>query len=286
MLTRDQIANFVKDQKAILEIEKLFRQVEDILPGQIADIESQSSSLNGSITQINNQISNILGNFNQSSILEEVIAIKNEILNSPKYESLSNRINYLQSIVDLLVKIPSPKENFSIVWDDCYPSAVSTGLGSSPPSWSNYTGNFYAYEFVGAAAAKNLDIHTQLYHSYREGSNIIPHIHLYIPDDGTGGDIKFTLEYQWSNVDDTGAYSSTTISNTITRGASAGIAQNEILSFGEISGAGKKISSIISAVLERDPTDVADTFGSSVWLLSYDTHFQKDADGSRGQYTK
>lgn len=171
-------------------------------------------------------------------------------------------------------------------WDDVYPAAISLSQGASGASESNYTGNFYAPEFVGIGVAKNLIMHFQIYHSYDEGSDINLHLHLYIPDDGTGGDIKFSAEYQWANVGGTGAYSSTTISNTATIGASAGVYQNYLFDIGDITGTGKTISSILSVVLTRDPTDVADTFGSSVWLLSADLHIHKNTLGSRQETSK
>lgn len=171
-------------------------------------------------------------------------------------------------------------------WDDVYPSAVSVGRGASAPSFTAYTGNFLAPEFVGAATAKNVTLHFQIYHSYDEGSDVNLHLHLYIPNDGTGGDIKFSAEYQWANVGDTGAYSSSTASNTVTIGAAAGVYQNYLFDLTDITGTGKEISSILSVVLTRDPTDVADTFGSSVWLLSADLHIHKNTLGSRQEMTK
>jgi hypothetical protein len=121
----------------------------------------------------------------------------------------------------------------------------------------------------------------QIPHWYKEGSVIVPHVHIYIPDDGTGGVIKFYCEYAWTNIDQTGEVSTTTVSGTITRTASQGINNNAILSFGNITGTGKTISSVFMCRIYRNPADAADTFTSSVWLKSADIHAEKDTEGSR-----
>jgi hypothetical protein len=173
-------------------------------------------------------------------------------------------------------------------WDDVYPSAVSVGRGASAPSDTTYlTGtnlDFKAPEFPSAAPAKEVTLHFQLYHSYDEGTDIIPHLHLYVPDDGTGGNIVFDYEFYWTNVSATGAPSTTTGSGSITRAASAGIASNQILSLvNPATGTGKLISSIFSITISRDTTD---TFGSSVWLKSADCHIRKNTKGSRQEFVK
>ncbi len=171
-------------------------------------------------------------------------------------------------------------------WDDVYPASV--GRGASEPSNTSYhTGtnfDFLAPVFPSAAPAKELTLHFQIPHSYDQGTNIENHLHLYVPDDVGGGDIVFDFEYHWSNIGDTGAISTTTGSATLTRGASAGIAQNIILELVDpVTGTGKLISSIFSITISRD---TADSFGSSVWLLSADCHIRKNTDGSRQELVK
>ena len=168
------------------------------------------------------------------------------------------------------------------VFDDVAPTSVTVGTGVNAPSFTAYNGNLRAYEFVGSGTnIKELNLGFQLPHSYKEGSTITPHIHLFIPDDGTGGVIKFLCEYTWTNVDQTGAVATTTVNGTITRTANAGINNNAILSFGDIVGTGKTISSIFMCRIYRDPADATDTFGLSTWMKSADIHFEKDTIGSR-----
>lgn len=171
------------------------------------------------------------------------------------------------------------------VWDDLAPNPVTVGVGAAAPSFTTYSGNFSAYEFVGAALMKEMLFCFQFRHGYKEGTDVTPHIHLFVPNDATGGVIKFGCEYSWVNKG--GAEpASTTVYGTLTIGATAGNLGNEHLSFGAISGVGKTISSLLTCRIFRDSTDVADTFGSSVWLKSADTHHAMDTVASRGITTK
>lgn len=180
------------------------------------------------------------------------------------------------------------EENFgdAQAWDDVYPSAAALGRGSAAPPISVYSAPFEAPEFPGAAVGKEITLQFQIYHSYNQGTDVVPHLHLYIPDDATGGTIKFSADWHWDNVNTTGAVASGSVSGTIVRGAAAGIALNQILSFGAFTGAGKHISSILTLRVLRDPGDAADTFGSSVWLRSADVHIRKNTEGSRSEFVK
>lgn len=166
------------------------------------------------------------------------------------------------------------------VFDDVQANLIVGGANT--PSVSVYNGStLRAYEFNGNAGTKDINAMIQLPHSYKEGSNINMHLHLYIPNDVTGGIVKYYCAYTWTNINSTGAISETTISGTITRTAGQGIANNAILDFGTITGIGKTISSILAVRVYRDAADIGDTFASSTWLKSLDAHFEKDTDGSR-----
>lgn len=176
------------------------------------------------------------------------------------------------------------------VFDDVYPSSVTVAVGAAAPSFSAYGGsNLKAYEFTGAATNKELHIGYQIYHSYKEGSNISPHLHLFIANDGVGGTVIFDCEYEWNNTGDTGAVATTTLTGTLTLAANATVYKNQIFSFNgtgspggtatPITGTGKTISSVFMTRLVRRQD--LDTFAGSVWLMSADIHIEKDTVGSR-----
>lgn len=173
------------------------------------------------------------------------------------------------------------------VTDDVYPSAVAVGTsGANVPAFTAYSGGLKAYEFPGSALLKEINLQFQIYHSYKQGTDATLHCHLFIPNDATGGTIKLGAEVEWDNIGDTGAGSSSTIYATLARTAAQGISRNAIISFPVLAGTGKLISSIVGARIFRDPTDVADTFASSVWFRSSDVHISKDTQGSRTPLVK
>jgi hypothetical protein len=214
---------------------------------------------------------------------EEIIALENHVLNTRTFGDLTGG-NTFEVQSD-----GTPKLNGNAtVWVDLLPSSVTIGGGGNAPAFTAYGGgNLRAYEFVGTGAQlKELNIGFQIPHEYKEGSTIIPHLHLYIPNDVSGGTVKFYCEYEWSNISQIGAITPTTVSGTAIVAGSFGIQNNAILSFGNVSGAGKTISSVFMCRIYRDPADVSDTFGASVWLKSADIHVELDGIGSKTSTSK
>lgn len=173
-------------------------------------------------------------------------------------------------------------------FDDLLPNAVLTAsTGPNAPSLTAFNGNLKAYEFLGTGATlKEIQVAWQTSHKITPDSSVLPHLHLHIPDNASGGTIKFYLEYEFASIGQTGAISTTTISGTVTRAANAGIANNAILAFPEVAGIGKSISSMFTCRIYRDPADAADTFAASVWLKGADLHINQNTLGSNTEYIK
>lgn len=170
-------------------------------------------------------------------------------------------------------------------WDDVYPSSVTVGVGGTAPSFTAYNGgNLRAYEFTGAVSNKELNIGYQLYHSYDEGTAIVPHLHLFIANNGTGGTVIFDLIYTWANAGSTGNLTETTVQASVTLPANTTKYNNYIFSFGNIAGTGMEISSVLMTLVRRRQD--LDTFAGSVWLKSADVHIEKNTMGSREAFTK
>lgn len=165
------------------------------------------------------------------------------------------------------------------VWQDLLPTAVYTPTGASSPNITVYAGSttLLCQEFTNNGGAEEYNPSYQMPHQWVEGSIIRPHCHLAVPNDGNGGTITMHMTYQWVNVNETGIVNETTISGSIVRLANAGVGHNMILSFGDIDGTGKLISSIITARVTRDTND---SFQSSVWLKSADIHVECNSIGS------
>jgi hypothetical protein len=122
----------------------------------------------------------------------------------------------------------------------------------------------------------------EILHEYKEGSDIIAHIH-WMPNDTGAGNVKFYLGYRWFNRTNVMS-AETVISVTV---AAGGVQYQHIRSdFPIISGTGMKIGSRFVWRVYRDPADVADTYTGEAIALDFGIHFEKDTVGSRQITTK
>jgi len=122
----------------------------------------------------------------------------------------------------------------------------------------------------------------EILHSYKEGSDITPHIH-WMPEDTGSGNVKFSLGYRWANRTDV-LPAETIITVTV---AAGGVANQMMRTdFPVISGAGKTIGGRFIWRVFRDPADAADTYTGHAIALDFGLHFEKDTVGSRQITTK
>ena len=157
--------------------------------------------------------------------------------------------------------------------------------GSKAPTWTAYSAGLllgFSYQAVEGNEEEVYFV-AQVPHSYKEGSNVWPHVH-WIPDEDTTDDpevVRWGLEYEWINID--GSFSgSTTIyaEESFTDVAD----KNLKTEFSAIDGTGMTISSMIVCRLFRNSSSVNDTYDSGTalaLLLEFDFHFEMDTVGSR-----
>ena len=116
----------------------------------------------------------------------------------------------------------------------------------------------------------------QLPHSWKEGTDITPHVH-WSPSNANAGNVTWKLEYTWSNLD--AAFGNTsTVAVTDATDTTSHKHLKAIMS--AISGSGKTMSSMLTCRLYRDVSD-GDTYGSDAFLLETDFHYEIDTVGSR-----
>lgn len=185
-------------------------------------------------------------------------------------QSLDDRIDSLEAIVG---------GGLSYVWDD-YPVPLLTikAPASSSPTWTAYKGS--EVPAFSASATNQLFFQAQMPHGWKEGSDIELHLHVGYPNANTGNS-RWQFTYSWANIDGTFG-TETTILTTI---AAPGVGGTDLHKIAElaatISATGKTISSVMLCSLARLGADGADTYGSVIYGLSLDFHYQKDALGSR-----
>ena len=186
-------------------------------------------------------------------------------------------------------------EGAATCWDDLMiPGHAVKLTGNSPP---DLLGNFVGdntldiYVFDGVDTLEQVFFTVQLPHCWKEGSTIYPHVHV-SPISTNSSDltprvVRFTLEYTWSNINDT--FGNTAIINLDTDPFVPNTSQWKHLlckNSSGISGTGKKLSSMLVCRLFRDPADNADTYPQDIAFLQFDIHYEIDSLGSSKEYIK
>ncbi len=155
--------------------------------------------------------------------------------------------------------------------------------GTTPPDEVLYKGSVVlAFGGAGTDDEKGFFV-VQIPHSYKEGSDITPHIH-WTPEDNTAGNVRWIVTYSWANygsafpgeTTDPQVFACDTITDKH---------QKDV--FTAISGTGKKISSMLLCSIQREDSDGTDTYNNKdAYLLEIDFHFEMDMTGSRQALTK
>lgn len=167
-------------------------------------------------------------------------------------------------------------------WDDIIIPGVALSGGASAPDLTTFQGTIQLWTFDGGSTTEEVFGVFEIPHDYKEGSLLRPHIH-FAPINGNGGNVKWQMSYTIASKDAVFP-STTTITSTSAVGTSA--LAHKASEFDTIVGTNVKIGDIIAFRLFRDPTDVADTYGSDVFLLSVGIHYQIDSTGSVNVFTK
>jgi hypothetical protein len=185
--------------------------------------------------------------------------------------------NYTQFEADGTFK----KVGDATVWDDLrFPaSAVRVNPATLKPDFDE-TNIGYSFD---AAARETLLIIAQMPHSWKMGSDIVPHVHWQPLSDATGK-VYWEMAYKWTNINGVEAAGWATV-NILSLAAGA-TGTHQIASFGNVSGADKTLSSIISIKLARVGNAATDTHASEALLKEFDIHYEIDTLGSREEYVK
>jgi hypothetical protein len=180
-------------------------------------------------------------------------------------------------------------ETFYPAWEDLRVPVVTANATVNGPTLAVLKAGFtiWVYKFINTGA-RNVTFVAQMPHNWKEGTDIIPHVH-YIPDTGgvIGQTITWTLDYVWMNIGDTIPGAVTIVSSTYT--TVAGDTEKHIMqnipSASGISGTGKTMSSCLICRLWRDTSSV-NTWATNISFLEVDFHYQVDSLGSLTTTTK
>lgn len=173
-------------------------------------------------------------------------------------------------------------------WNDMWATDLLVPSGATAPDRVPLPGltNLDANSFDGVNTVETLGGTFEMPHDYIEGSDIRPHLH-WSGSSAAAGNIKWQLGYSVFNVN-AEATAETVIAVTL---ANPGLGANsraviKANEFPVISGAGIGIGTLIRFRIFRDPSDVADTYGADALLYQVGIHYEADALGSVGVFTK
>lgn len=163
------------------------------------------------------------------------------------------------------------------VYKDINIGSINLGMGASAPDLVAYNGTSIVMRaFDGNVTTEQLYGSTELQHDYKEGTDIVAHIHWCPTDTGTGNVIWY-MDYVI--LENSVASAVTPISVTV---PASGVAWKETRAdIDTISGAGLKIGAQIAFRLYRVPTG-SDTYAGDAMVFTIGFHYQIDTIGSRG----
>ena len=167
------------------------------------------------------------------------------------------------------------------VWDDLrFPAtAVRVNPATLKPDFDE-TNIGYSFD---AAGTETLLIIAQMPHKWKTGSTIVPHVH-WQPLTNATGKVYWEMAYKWTNYTEVETAGWATV-NVLSLAAGA-TGTHQIASFGDVSGTGKTLSSIISIKLARVGGATSDTHSGEALLKEFDIHYEINSLGSREEYVK
>lgn len=190
--------------------------------------------------------------------------------------ALTTQLVEISARVDALERLETPitPGPDNIFYDDLRApaTAVNPPGAASDPDWDS-TNIGYLFD---AGSTEVLQIIMQMPHTWAEGEDIEPHVH-WMPTNTNTGDVLWQMEYKWTNIGDVEAGTFTSV-DVVDAGRGTAYT-HQLASFGEISGAGKTASSILSIRLSRVGGDVKDTYNADALLKEFDIHYPINSFG-------
>jgi hypothetical protein len=186
-----------------------------------------------------------------------------------------------------------PLDRVKHYWDDVrVPGTQIHQSGIRSPVWKKFmddgAGSYgvYAWHFENDQR-DDLMFSVQLPHTYREGTDIYPHVHWATVSGNPGlpdKDVHWGLEYVWGNVNE--AFPSTTSVIDVFDEASVTPYVQQIASFGALTGTDMRISSMLMCRIIRNGNLGEDTYDDDAAFLEVDFHFEVDSPGSVRPFNK
>ncbi len=181
-----------------------------------------------------------------------------------------------------IITFPGNQPDFQVdgssntdTWQDIPATLNARATGSNAPSYTCWnplgSNNMYAYEFVGSGAShREVWYEVHIPHGYAAGTGIYFHVHIVNNAANPTGNVKFTFDYTYASSGN--AFNSTTSQTSVTAAIGAQYTHQIIEIATPVLAGSLEVDGVVLVKLTRDPTDVADTFTGSVWVMYADCH--------------
>lgn len=175
------------------------------------------------------------------------------------------------------------------VWEDL-PVNVTSGKipGSSAPSWTTWDfgiGSGVAFQVLGFGVDEYLDFVIQSPHKMKLSTALKNHLHFGVPSNDTGKKFKFKLDVVAAGVDEQFAVPTGSPFSAEFTMTAAETGYHRIFPLATIPGVNTTVSTLYVCRLTRIAAS-SNEYGSDVFVLFDDSHFESDDLGSAAEYTK
>lgn len=170
-----------------------------------------------------------------------------------------------------------------IYWEDVRVSGHSVKKAATNTPTAGAFMTTLLIDWFSASALNEVFFTVQLPHSYKQGSNLKPHVH-WTPSSTHTGQVDWFLDYSWQNAEG-GVFPAVDTVTLSDNGGGTAYA-HLLTASGTIVGTGKTISSMLACRLYRDGGSGNDTFTGTAGLLEFDLHYQINRIGSNTELVK
>lgn len=171
----------------------------------------------------------------------------------------------------------------SVYRDENFSGFATSPAVSAPDIISWDSGTIDVRAFDGNATTEQLMAGAEIQHDYKQGSDLIFHIH-WAPTTAAAGNVKWQIDYTIER-DDTGTVASGSLSAVDAADGTAWVPTR--VNIGTVTGTSLLIGDQVGIRLYRDPSDVADTYSDDAALaFTFGYHYEVDTMGSRQIGTK
>ena len=176
-------------------------------------------------------------------------------------------------------------------WDDIQGNVSSAKLpASNAPTWTTFDfgiGGGIAFNVLGFDTNDYFDFTLQTSHSMKLNSPLDFHIHWTIPSDDAGKRFAFKLDVIAAGVNETFAVpTGSPFTGADVELAVGDSGKHNLAEIATIPAVNTSVSTLYQCRLTRVAPASGTDYGSDVYVLFNDSHYMKDALGSKSEYIK